>query len=200
MKNSKIKSQSRREEILNAALKCFNKKGYHKTSLDDIAAKVGVTKAALYYYFKSKKKLFIDLFIFKIETYFDDLSKNVMRSRHDPVEALMSHIERSDEIFKKNIELFKFVMEFLSISTRDQEIKSAVTRFYENRVQDFSRLLQLGIDEGKFKHCDTQTIGVLFYYLSIGSFLTYFSVNKQMDRVLHFKVFVDLFYRGIMKQ
>jgi AcrR family transcriptional regulator len=200
MKIRKSKAELRKEAIFDAALACFNRKGYHKTSLDDIAARVGFTKSALYYYFKSKKRLFVDLFLFKIDRYFTKTSQSVLYSHHDPVGYLKRRIERSDEVFKKNIDLFKFCLEFLSISTRDPEIKREVTRFYENRVQEFASMIQRGIDEGKFRECDSQAVGTLFYYLSIGSFLTYFSVSKRFDRVLHFKVFLDLLYKGIMKQ
>jgi AcrR family transcriptional regulator len=58
MKTMKGKAKIRKGEIFDAALKCFNKKGYYKTSLDDIAKKIGITKAAIYYYFTiiSKQK------------------------------------------------------------------------------------------------------------------------------------------------
>jgi len=56
MQQLKNKSEKRKEEILEAALKCFNKKGYYRTSIDEIAHKTGLTKGAVYYYFKSKKK------------------------------------------------------------------------------------------------------------------------------------------------
>ena len=199
-KNTKSKAEIRKKEILDAALKCFNKKGYYKTSLDDIAAKIGVTKAALYYYFKSKKKLFIDLFIFSIDRYFEKTTKDVQYPENDPVGFLRNRVERSAEVFKQNIDLFQFCLEFLSVSTKDAEIKKQVTNFYEHRVKEFAHMIQRGIDEGNFKACDAQTVGVLFYYMSIGSFLTYFSVNKPIDRVLHFKIFIDLFYNGLMKK
>jgi len=64
MKNKKSKAGIRKEEILNAALKCFNKKGYYKTAVEDIAKKIGITKAAIYYYFNTKKELFVKLFHF----------------------------------------------------------------------------------------------------------------------------------------
>lgn len=46
-----------RERILAVALELFTERGYDKTSLREIADRIGVTKAALYYYFPSKQKI-----------------------------------------------------------------------------------------------------------------------------------------------
>jgi len=44
----------RRTEIIGVATSLFREKGYHATSLDDIADHIGFTKPAIYYYFKGK--------------------------------------------------------------------------------------------------------------------------------------------------
>ena len=43
-----------KKKIIEAAYSIFYKKGYHKSRMDDIANEVGVSKASLYSYFKSK--------------------------------------------------------------------------------------------------------------------------------------------------
>jgi len=45
------------EQIINEAVRLFAEKGYHTTTLDEIASKLGITKAALYYYFSSKNHI-----------------------------------------------------------------------------------------------------------------------------------------------
>jgi AcrR family transcriptional regulator len=47
-----------RERILQTALDLFIEQGYDKASLREIAERVGVTKAALYYHFASKEEIF----------------------------------------------------------------------------------------------------------------------------------------------
>ena len=47
-----------RESILNAAMKRFASHGYRRTTLDEVAAEVGLGTPALYYYFKNKLDLF----------------------------------------------------------------------------------------------------------------------------------------------
>lgn len=48
-------------QIKDAALHLFAQKGYTNTSLDDIAASVGLTKGGIYYYFRSKERLLLDI-------------------------------------------------------------------------------------------------------------------------------------------
>ena len=49
--------EMKREALLRAAVSAFNRRGFSQTSLDDIAQNLGVTKAALYYYFPTKSAL-----------------------------------------------------------------------------------------------------------------------------------------------
>jgi AcrR family transcriptional regulator len=48
-----------RKKILSEAFTVFLAKGFEKTTMDDIAARLGVTKPAIYRYFKNKEELFL---------------------------------------------------------------------------------------------------------------------------------------------
>jgi AcrR family transcriptional regulator len=50
-----------RERILDVAQELFTQQGYEKTSLRDIAERLQITKAALYYYFQRKEDILIEL-------------------------------------------------------------------------------------------------------------------------------------------
>lgn len=52
---------STRERILDIALELFVAQGYDKTSLRDIAERLGTTKAALYYHFERKQDILLEL-------------------------------------------------------------------------------------------------------------------------------------------
>src|SRR5882757_3980360 len=51
-----------REKIQEIALELFAEQGYEKTSLREIAERLGVTKAALYYHFRTKEDIVASLF------------------------------------------------------------------------------------------------------------------------------------------
>ena len=52
----------KRKALLQAAVAAFNKQGFHQTSLEEIGERLGMTKAALYYYFPSKAALLATCF------------------------------------------------------------------------------------------------------------------------------------------
>jgi AcrR family transcriptional regulator len=52
----------KREAVVRAAARAFNARGYHNTSLDDIAAALGVTKPTVYYYVANKEQLLFECF------------------------------------------------------------------------------------------------------------------------------------------
>src|SRR4029077_9835129 len=57
----------KRGAVIRAAAREFNRKGYHNTSLDDIAAALEVTKPTVYYYVTSKEQLLFECFVAGVE-------------------------------------------------------------------------------------------------------------------------------------
>jgi TetR/AcrR family transcriptional regulator len=65
--------EAKRIALLREAASAFTRKGFHAASLDDIAQKLGVTKAALYHYFPSKHALLRECFKRALEVSFQGL-------------------------------------------------------------------------------------------------------------------------------
>ena len=57
-----MRAAERQTAIRAAALRFFRRKGYHATSMQDIADAVGLYKGSLYYYVSSKEELLVQLF------------------------------------------------------------------------------------------------------------------------------------------
>src|SRR5436309_10040579 len=58
----KIPPRERGEQVYAAALRLFREKGYHATSMQDIAAAVGLYKGSLYHYIDGKEELLVRVF------------------------------------------------------------------------------------------------------------------------------------------
>ena len=54
-------AEERRAGILDAALAVFSARGFHSSSIDDIAREAGISKALIYEHFESKQGLYADL-------------------------------------------------------------------------------------------------------------------------------------------
>jgi AcrR family transcriptional regulator len=61
LSRSKEKAGGRREELIKAAAELFEEHGYADTSVEDVAAAVGIAKATLYHYFKSRDELLFEV-------------------------------------------------------------------------------------------------------------------------------------------
>jgi AcrR family transcriptional regulator len=85
-KISEVRRESRRQEILEAALACFSENGFHQTGIADIVRRSGMSHGAVYGYFQSKDDI--------IEALADDRHRSeailnaVAEKTADPIEAL----------------------------------------------------------------------------------------------------------------
>jgi AcrR family transcriptional regulator len=57
----RLSADRRRRQLLDVARDVFARRGFHATSMDDVAAAAGVTKPVLYQHFPSKRALFVEL-------------------------------------------------------------------------------------------------------------------------------------------
>lgn len=59
--SSRLPAARRREQLLEVALQVFAARGFHQTSMNDVAEAAGVTKPVLYQHFSSKRALYLEL-------------------------------------------------------------------------------------------------------------------------------------------
>ena len=76
-----------RREILDAAAKCFMEQGFHATSIDVVARRMGATKGRVYHHYPSKIDLFFDVHHLGMDLLFDAVAP-AMQPRGDPLQVL----------------------------------------------------------------------------------------------------------------
>ncbi len=96
-----------RSRVQKVALELFAEQGYEKTSLREIAERLGVTKAALYYHFKSKE----DIVHSFTDDYFAELDALVDWAREQPPsdETRLAILDRYVGIVLAGNEVFRFL-------------------------------------------------------------------------------------------
>ncbi|MBD0707605.1 MULTISPECIES: TetR/AcrR family transcriptional regulator [unclassified Streptomyces] len=108
-----------RQRIKDAALDLFVEQGYEKTSLREIAERLDVTKAALYYHFKTKEDIVVEMF--------DDMTR--------PVNELIAWAEEQPPTLENRQELLR----------RYQEALGSAARFYRFMQENQATIRELSI-------------------------------------------------------
>jgi AcrR family transcriptional regulator len=98
-----------RQRIQDVALDLFVEHGYEKTSLREIAERLDVTKAALYYHFKTKEDILVSLFADRAEPLDDLIAWG--RAQPNTLEAKKEFLRRYAEQLKAASRLFRFAQE-----------------------------------------------------------------------------------------
>jgi TetR/AcrR family transcriptional regulator, cholesterol catabolism regulator len=143
---SKSKSSTRLEEVLRSATNIFFSKGFHATSIEDVARDVGMLKGSLYYYIKSKDDLLFQLLMAGIEDG-DAYIAQQIDVTGDAVEQLERAIRAQIDYIIKNKEPFGlFLHEFDSLSGKRQHKLISVMSRYNSR---FVELVRRGQEQGK---------------------------------------------------
>jgi len=82
------KSDSKRQAILDTAYRLFRAQGFDRTSVSEITAEVGGSKATIYSHFPSKEELFVECMMAAAENYMAGTLKHLDASSADPAVAL----------------------------------------------------------------------------------------------------------------
>jgi AcrR family transcriptional regulator len=68
-------SQDSRDEILKAGMRLFASRGFHETSMSEVAREAHVSKALIFWHFKTKEELFVAVLNRLLEPYFIDFAE-----------------------------------------------------------------------------------------------------------------------------
>jgi AcrR family transcriptional regulator len=85
-----VKSDIKRQAILETAYRLFRTQGFDKTSMTEITTQVGGSKATVYSHFPSKEELFVECMMAALENYMSGTLKHLDSSRTDPRIALLN--------------------------------------------------------------------------------------------------------------
>ena len=117
-----------KQKILKEAAKLFSEFGFLGVSMEDIAKKLDITKAALYYHFKNKKELYLNVLENTFENLKEKIAKKVFLAKSQK-EITEKVIETYLEFSLKEKNLIKSLS--LKLSREDLEIKNYINQLKE---------------------------------------------------------------------
>lgn len=140
----------KRNAVLSTAAQMFNERGFHATSLDDIAARLHVTKPTLYYYVKNKDEILLECVRKGLHMTLDGIEAS-RAAGGNAVDQLRACMQVYADIVTQ-----PFGMCLIRVG--DEEVpepsRTELRRMKAEIDQAFRRLVAQGVQEGSLSACD----------------------------------------------
>ena len=150
--NAAAPIQNKREAVLAAALGLFSRFGLHGTSVDQVAARAGVSKSNLLYYFASKEELYISVLRDLLELWLAPLRE--FSAEQDPQQAIADYIRRKLVVSRDSPDASRlFCLEMIQGAPL---LRDELDRELHEIVERKSAVIQGWIDAGRLADVDPQ--------------------------------------------
>lgn len=164
----------RREEILRVSLRLFSRRGYHATSIRNIARAAGITEGLIYHYFESKEDLLKSILERsnkknKVEVL--DIPDNL------PIDEALRLIGHSffERLFRGK-DIFRLMIGESHLFEREERFFFP-RMIYENRMKNMGEFLKRRMDKGELKRRDP----VLAARQFMGSLVSFFLFQEMLS-------------------
>jgi AcrR family transcriptional regulator len=151
---TRLPASARRRQLLDAALDAFADRGFHATSMNDVAEAAGVTKPVLYQHFGSKRALYQELL--------DDVAATLETRIHEAT-ATTSPRSQVEAGFRAYFTFVaerrsRFTLLFGSGARRDAEFSGTVSRLEASVAEWVASLIDADLDDA---HRRTLAYGIV---------------------------------------
>ncbi len=166
--NKRIETESRKDELLEAAGNLFLENGYRDTSINSIVEAVGVSKGTFYYYFDSKEDV--------VDGIVEKISKPIYQKIDDIIaNDSVTAVEKLNEIFSTWMQMeleeteilrkvFSMVYKPENLRLRDKIQKEAV----EKTAFKLTEVIEQGVEEGTFETRFPEEVSYLVLWMGMG--------------------------------
>ncbi len=144
--------QPREQQVRAAALRLFRDKGYHATSMRDIAAEVGINKGSLYSYIRSKEDLLIPFFERAMGLLLVEIEAISANQSLTPTERLKRAIKAHILNVTENLDILTVYLSEWRQLTADS--LTTVRQQRERYAALFLAIIEDGIKRGEFRALD----------------------------------------------
>lgn len=154
-KKQRVPNSERRrisiEAVLDAALQLFVTQGYGATSMDDIAGNAGLTKGAVYFYFKDKLSLASELLARTENELFDPMYKLMQQSNGTAADRIVIFANWLAKMGETRIELpLLHVLMSMEFHGRGNAVESRLRDTYKRLRNEIEKITREGQESGEF--------------------------------------------------
>ena len=155
VKKQRVPNAERRrnsiQSVLDSALNLFVTQGYDTTSMDDIAGRAGLTKGAVYFYFKDKISLLSALLELSDKELFEPIYDAIRSKRSSPTMRIVRLTSEFSRVGAERKELaLLHVVVSLEMHGRNNKVEERVQQIYAKLHAEISDVLKEGQDNGEF--------------------------------------------------
>lgn len=183
-----------RSDIIHAAAQIFRLKGYHATSMQDIADAVQLQKASLYHHVTSKQEILFTILEEALDTLIGDM-RPVVGADLSPEEKLRLAMQVYIGHLTEDADLSTvLLLEYRSLEDRLRIRHNARRDRFEGL---WRKILQEGVDQGVFRSVDVSMAA--FAIIGVQNWMiTWYREGGRLTSLEIADHFSDLFLRGLM--
>jgi AcrR family transcriptional regulator len=155
------------ERILETASELFIAKGYHGMSMREISEALGVSKPALYYYFKDKEELFLEI----LRRSVDEMSDALDLILANPESASAKIREFTGFVLRQPTKTRAMIrLASQEITQLSPESRQAFDQIYRDKfIGKIQQIVRAGVQTGEFRELPVETavwglLGIMFPY------------------------------------
>jgi AcrR family transcriptional regulator len=161
---------TKKEIIIESAIKLFGIKGFEGTSVREIATDADVNVAMINYYFGSKEKLFESVVEYRTSFLRGVFSELVNNKKLSQIEKIDFMIEQLIERKFSDAKFSRLLHRELSLELRPQ-MRSAIINILLRNIDSVKTIIKNGIKDGVFQPVDieltvTTVLGTIHYLLT----------------------------------
>lgn len=169
--------------IKEAAIQLFGAKGYASTSLDEIATAAGFTKGAVYYYFRSKEKLLLDILQDIQERSIEKTISKIRESAGSPIDKLVMFIDlqsRWAALYPNDLAIL--MLTSIQTANEDGAVADKVKSVYQKMEQILHELIDQAKENGEVpKTVATRDMVMALMANHDGNMLLWYRGGRQQE-------------------
>jgi len=183
------------QQIIEAAVRVFARKGYYSSRVSDIAREAGIAAGTIYLYFDTKQEILITLFREKMAEFVSALRKSIAEES-DPVAKVKRLVRLHFEILEGNPELAEVVQ--VELRQGQKFFRGPATQEIATYFALIGSVLEEGVAAGAFRPDLPVKVATKMLFGAMDQMATSWVLGKRGYRLVDTAESVaDLFLQGV---